>query len=84
MLRDRVVPQSEVIRAIVLEGSPCCRRSCDRRPLATCAAPRHEGRLTGGWGGEVQQGGRQALPAGLGRPMSAGTRSQDTSSTQND
>ena len=24
MLRDRVLPQSEVIRAILLEYSPCC------------------------------------------------------------
>ena len=24
MLRERVVPQSEVIRAILLEDSPCC------------------------------------------------------------
>ena len=24
MLRERILPQSEVIRAIVLEDSPCC------------------------------------------------------------
>ena len=28
MLRYRILPQSEVIRAIVLEYSPCCEKNC--------------------------------------------------------
>ena len=33
MLRERVAPQSEVIRAIVLEDSPCCGGPAPALPL---------------------------------------------------
>ena len=38
MLMDRILPQSEVIRAIVLECSPCCRVPHRSPPAASAAS----------------------------------------------